>query len=299
MLKMEMLRGFATVARTGNLSDAADALGRTPSAVSMMLKQFETHLGEPLFETDRKNRLTALGTFVLEQAERELQQFDNTVRAIEGYARAAHGRVRIATVPSVASTIIPRVLSRHMPDFEQVDLEMRDMDSSSIRHELDRSRIDIGIGTIGEHVAGLDSTLLMTDAFGVICARAHPLAAERGPVTWEALEGHRLIANSLSANIAAEPARALHRGSRLTAQNVASILGMVQANIGLTILPEMTTWAAAQSGLVFRPLADKAARRELHLVKKHDATLSPAARLFETRILETVADWNRGDAVRP
>ena len=56
-----MLRCFATVARSGNLADAGDKLGRTPSAVSMMLKQFEEHLGAPLFESERKSKLTALG----------------------------------------------------------------------------------------------------------------------------------------------------------------------------------------------------------------------------------------------
>ncbi|WP_392341827.1 LysR family transcriptional regulator [Phaeobacter sp. BS23] len=197
-LKIELLRGFAAVARSGNLSDAAGILGRTPSAVSMMLKQLETHLGEPLFETDRKNRLTALGAFVLEQAERELQQYDTMVKAIEGYAKATHGHVRIATVPSVAGTVMPLVFSRHISDFEHVDIELRDMDSISVLHELSRDRIDIGIATLGQNSSGLHSQPLLSDAFGVICTRDHPLAQERGKIDWDMLRDERLIANSLS-----------------------------------------------------------------------------------------------------
>ena len=45
-IKIEMLRCFCTVAQTGNLTEAADRLGRTQSAVSMTLKQFESHLGK-------------------------------------------------------------------------------------------------------------------------------------------------------------------------------------------------------------------------------------------------------------
>ena len=59
-IKLEMLRYFVEVAKTGNLSQAAERLGRSPSALSMMLKQFEEHLGAPLFETDRKSNLTLL-----------------------------------------------------------------------------------------------------------------------------------------------------------------------------------------------------------------------------------------------
>lgn len=289
-LKIEMLRGFATVARSGNLSDAAQTLGRTPSAVSMMLKQLEIHLGEPLFETDRKSKLTALGSFVLEQAERELQQFDNTVKAIEGFAKATHGHVRIATVPSVAGTIIPQVFSRHINDYDNVDIELRDMDSSSILHELDRDRIDIGIATMGQQNVGLNSQLLLSDTFGVICSPTHVLAQDTGPVTWDALTDERLIANSLSAGINADSSILLHEKALLSAHNLTSIMGMVQANIGITILPEMAVRASNLAGLVFRPLAEPHAKRDIHLLRRADSTLSPAARLLEGHILEVAAE---------
>lgn len=297
-LKIEMLRGFATVARSGNLSDAAQVLGRTPSAVSMMLKQLETHLGEPLFETDRKSKLTALGAFVLEQAERELQQFDNMVRAIEGFAKATHGHVRIATVPSVAGTIIPQVFSRHINDYVNVDIELRDMDSHSILHELSRDRIDIGIATLGQQGAGLSSQHLLSDTFGVICAPSHELADSTGPVTWEALADERLIANSLSAGISAAASVALHDQAMLSAHNLTSILGMVQANIGITILPEMAVRASNSAGLVFRPLTEPHAKREIHMLRRADSNQSPAARLLERHILQIAKEISRDTVMR-
>ena len=110
-----MLRCFVTVARTGTLGDAAAILGRTPSALSMTLKQLEAQLGEPLFETERKSKLTALGAFVFDQAERELKQFDATVAAISEFATSKQGRVRVAAVPSVAGTILPMAISRNCP----------------------------------------------------------------------------------------------------------------------------------------------------------------------------------------
>ena len=55
-LKLEMLRVFQTVAEQGSLSSAAAKLGRTPSAVSMMLSQLEEDIGDRLFESDRCNK---------------------------------------------------------------------------------------------------------------------------------------------------------------------------------------------------------------------------------------------------
>ena len=63
-IKIEMLRCFRAVADHGSLAEAARTLVRTPSAVSMMLKQFEEHVGAALFESARKSRLTPLGELI-------------------------------------------------------------------------------------------------------------------------------------------------------------------------------------------------------------------------------------------
>jgi len=287
-LKIEMLRGFVAVARSGNLNDAAHILKRTPSAVSMMLKQFESLLGEPLFETDRKNRLTPLGAFVLEQSELEVQHFDNTIRTIKSFANATTGRVSIAAVPSVAGTIIPKVISRRISAYTGVSVEMRDMDSRSVLHELSRGRVDIGIATLSGNTSGLHSQLLLTDRFGAFFHNTHPLAENSGLVEWDELEKERLIANSLSEGIVSEASRTLHAAALLSVHNLTSITAMVREGIGVTLLPEMAVKSVGNSDLVFRPLADETAKRQIHLLRKADSVLSPAARMFEKDILETV-----------
>ncbi|MGI9416603.1 MAG: LysR family transcriptional regulator, partial [Geminicoccaceae bacterium] len=127
-IKIDMLRYFVAVAESGNLADAADKLGRTPSAVSMMLKQFEDHLGAALFESERKSRLTALGTFTLDQATRELDHFERIVAAIEHFSRAKAGFVSIAAVPSVAEAILPSAVHDFLRDHPGVQIDIRDMD---------------------------------------------------------------------------------------------------------------------------------------------------------------------------
>lgn len=288
-IKIEMLRCFAVVARCGKLSEAAEQLGRTPSAVSMTLKQLEDHLGEPLFETDRKNKLSALGAFVLEQAEHELRQFDSTVETIEGYAKARRGRVRIAAVPSVASSILPQAILAYSKSFPDVRIELRDMDSTSVLRELARERVDVGIATASEYDSRFYRQDLASDGFGLVCPKDHPLAKCAGPVTWQDLSHHRLIANELSAQIISEDAQKLHDQSLLKVHNTTSLLAMVEAGLGVTILPEMTAKFARASGLLFRPLADETLRRQIHLLRKAATPVSPAARELEQQIKSTFA----------
>ena len=102
-MKLEMLRVFQTTAAHGSLARAAEALGRTPSAVSMMLLQLEQEVGGALFEAGRKSRLTPLGLLVLEESRRANEAFERSVGAIRRYATATGGLVRIAAVPLLAA----------------------------------------------------------------------------------------------------------------------------------------------------------------------------------------------------
>ena len=146
-IKIEMLRCFVAVARSGNLMEAAQVLGRTPSAVSMMLKQFEAHLGSPLFESNRKSKLTALGDFTLEEALRELTHFERTVESIQTFASSESGFVRVAAVPSVAGAILPMVTREFLSERPNVRIDVRDMDSNAVIRELERERADLGIAS--------------------------------------------------------------------------------------------------------------------------------------------------------
>ncbi|WP_299695099.1 LysR substrate-binding domain-containing protein [uncultured Tateyamaria sp.] len=298
-IKLEMFRCLSAVARTGTLRDGAELVSKTPSAVSMTLKQLEEHIGQPLFEKDRKNKLTSVGAFVLEQAERELQHFDRTLRTIQDFAGARQGHVRLAVVPSVAGAVMPRFYATHMEALENLHLEVRDMDSASVLQELFWDRVDIGIATVGDRGMGLDSTPLLTDRFGIVARPDHPIAHGSGPVDWTAVQGVRLIANNLSAAIAHPVSQDLHRQSNLSAHNLTSMLAMVRAGIGVTILPEMAVGAPVLDDLVFRALNDPDAVRRVQLLRKTTAPGSPAEDLVANGILATArqitAERHRGD----
>ena len=110
-IKLDMLRTFRVVAEKGTLSAASDALGRTASAISMTLSQLEEDVGAPLFETDRKNRLTPLGLLVLEESGRATDAFQRSTDAIRRHALSTAGTVRIVAVPSATITVLPQAIA--------------------------------------------------------------------------------------------------------------------------------------------------------------------------------------------
>ena len=277
-IKLEMLRCFVTVARHGSLSDAADALGRTSSAVSMMLRQFEDHIGSPLFETARKSRLTPLGESIFEEASREVSHFENTIAAIEGLARSEFGNLRLAVTPSVATTILPPVILRFMQEHPGVQIDIRDMDSAAITRELLRERADIGIGTLAG-IDGMQRHELFSDAFGVVCRKDHQLAKDWDDLSWDDLHEHTFIANGLCGQITDPSFAPILEKSRLMVPNTASLLALIRAGDGITVLPQRAL-PETLDDLAFLPLTDVTARRTVQMIARPPNLLLPIARDF-------------------
>lgn len=282
-IKTEMLRCFVTVARSGNLGDAAEKLGRTPSAVSMMLKQFEDHLGAALFESERKSKLTALGVFTLGEATREIDHFERTVATIENYANAKFGLVRTAVVPSVAETILPNVVRDFLVDHPNVHIDIQDMDSASVLRELDRERVDLGIAT-GTGTGGeIECEALFSDAFGIVCRADHELAKADQPLSWHDLREWPFVANGLCAQIQDETVQDLVANAKLMVRNTTSLLAMVRAGVGITVLPRLVVGTEA-GDIKFLPVADPLARRRIDLLRRTHTRLSPVALEFQATV---------------
>ena len=273
-----MLRGYCAVVQQGSLNDAANQLGRTPAAVSMMLKQFEEHVGAALFETARKSQLTQLGEMVYDEARREVDHFGRAVAAIEGLSRAEEGQVRLGVTPSVATAILPAVIRRFRHDHPKVRIDMRDMDSASVQRELEAERADIGLASI-KAGPGFDRKLLFSDPFGLVCAPADPLAVRGTTVGWEDLAGRDFIANGLCRLIEDEGFAPILEGALMSVPNTASLLALVRGGVGLTLLHRRAV-PQDDDGLVFPGLAETEARRHLYLDSQPRRLLLPAARGF-------------------
>jgi len=283
-IKIDMLRCFLTVAERGNLADAADALGRTPSAVSMMLRQFEDHIGAPLFEAGRKSRLTRLGELIRVEAGRELAHFDRTIAAIEGLSRAEAGHVRLSVTPSVAQMFMPDILHRFAQAHPGVRINMRDTDSASVAQDLSAGRADIALASLGPK-AGFDRHLLFSDRFGVVCPADHPFATDWDNLTWVDLTDIPFISNGLCDDVNDPDFRPILARATLNVSGTAALLSLVRAGMGLTLLPELALRDAGPD-LAFLPLADATIRREVWMLTPPASELPPAA----TALAQTIRD---------
>ncbi|MEZ5649850.1 MAG: LysR substrate-binding domain-containing protein [Burkholderiaceae bacterium] len=288
-LKLEQLRVFATVAELGNIRDASAKLGRTQSAVSMTLKQLETEIGDALFERDRKSALTALGRFTLETARRQLASFDLAEQNIRSYAANAIGRVTVACVPSVASRAMPAILQRFIAENPRIELDMRDADSLTIETLVEHEEVDFGISLPPRRGSPLRFQRLYRDRFFLFCRSDNPLTRLDRPVRWADLVDETLIRNVGLDLVENASYRALAENSRLFVRNATSLLALVQAGVGVTVLPVLDV-ARRSPEIAVLPLADPNARQQIGLLTRARTEQAPAARAFIDLVLRELGE---------
>lgn len=281
-IKLEMLRCFETVVRKGSLADAAAALDRTSSAVSMTLKRFEDHIGAPLFETARKSRLTPLGELVYAEAVRELRHFDDAIEVIEGLSRSKLGYLRMAIAPSIASEFMPKLIREFVKRHPAVQMDIRDMDSEAIASEMRHDRAEIGIGSLPV-LGGFDRTLLFKDNYGVLCRASDPIGQSNKPISWSELEGLNFVSNGLCPLIKDEGFQPILNKSRLMVRNHSSLIGVVRSGVGVTVLPELAS-RNLDDALVFRPIKNTKERREVYMLTR--PAMTPATKMMVDLILQ-------------
>ena len=287
MIKLEALRTFVTVAEAGNIKDAAERLCRTASAVSMTLKHLEHEVGGELFETDRKNRLTPLGAFLLDSARLQIRSYDRTVDGIRAYARNRIGRLTLASVPSVAANLVPSLLPRFVRDRPGIEIELLDIDSRNVRIFVETGQADLGIAGRPQSSTPVIFEPLFRDRFKVVCSSESDLAIAGRPVHWSDLEGENLILNGASEKIEASRYRALAEKASIQVRNVTSLLALAKTGFGTTLLPALTA-IDLPDGVVALDLADEEVWRMVGLLSHGDSVPSPVAFAFRQFVLDEV-----------
>ena len=297
MLKLEAMRVFVSVVETGSLAAAASRIGRTPAAVSMTLKQAEAEVGGSFFDADRKVRLTPLGTTVLRNSRRALEAHDAAIDEIGRFARGEEGSLRLASTPSFARRLLPSSGAGMLEERPKLQFEVRDVDSQSVAELTAAGLVDFGIASLSSASRGLSVEFLFQDHFRLVCHRDHPLAAAGEPVGLYALASHNFIHNGLCDAIGSQGVEQLSKTARLRARNVGALYGLIEAGLGVTILPALAV--PLESRLASLPLSDLNAMSRVYLMSREGEATSPVASVFKVMLRQALPTSGENASFRP
>ncbi|WP_233829379.1 LysR family transcriptional regulator [Paraburkholderia sp. ZP32-5] len=278
---LRQLRVFIEVARLQSFSRAGDEIGLTQSAVSRCVRELEGEIGLKLIDrTTREVQLTDVGGNLVSSVSRLLSDLDDALREIREIGEQRRGRVIVAASPTVACRLMPRVVASCVRQFPYVTLGLRDDVQSDVMRKVKSGEVDFGviIGPFSDD--DLLSETLMTDSFCVVSRDDHPLAASE-QVAWKDLDGEQLVMLDYASGSrpiidAAMQAQGVNATVVQELGHSATVFGLVEAGVGISVLPWLALPLPAGASLVARALVPRAERR-VELVRRRDRSLSPAA----------------------
>jgi LysR family hydrogen peroxide-inducible transcriptional activator len=252
-LTFKQLRYFEALARHGHFGRAADACAISQPALSMQIKELEGELGAALFERGaRQVRLTGFGeAFAL-----RVRDILRSVDELQDLARVSQeglvGRLRIGVIPTVAPYLLPAIIGNLTRTYAGLDLHVRETVTGKLIGELAEGRIDAAIVALPVSEPSLTEVALFAEDFVLV----RPGEDEGKPVpNGETLskmrlllleEGHCFRDQALSfCNRHSAPPRELLDGSSLS-----TLVQMVSAGIGVTLIPEMAVAVETRSASV-------------------------------------------------
>ncbi|NGM45997.1 LysR family transcriptional regulator [Rhodobacter sp. SGA-6-6] len=290
-LTLRQLRYFDALARHGHFGRAAEASSISQPALSMQIRDLEESLGTPLVERGpRSLRLTAFGEDFLTRARAILRQ----VEELEDLARAARselaGRLRIGVIPTVAPYLLPRLIARMTVLYPALELTLRETITPRLLRDLAEGRLDCALLALPVSEPGLEEVALFSEAFMLVRPRdddGKPVPDRESLREMRLLlleEGHcfRDQALSFCAADTAAP-REMMDGSSLS-----TLVQMVGAGIGVTLIPEMAVPVETRSAPVsVAAFPEPQPRRTIGMVWRRSNPLAPQLRQIAEVARET------------
>ncbi|MDF6042497.1 LysR substrate-binding domain-containing protein [Streptomyces sp. JH14] len=284
------LRILRVLSEHGTVTATAEALLMTPSAVSQQLSNLAKQLGVPLLEAQgRRVRLTDAAHLVLRHAEAVFAQLERADAELTGYLRGDAGEVRVgAFSTAVPALVVPAVRLLRAGDRPGPFVRVREAEAAEAYELLSAGDVDLALSLAAHAPTPRDPRFtlrpLLADPLDVALPAGHRLAGTPGLCLAD-LSGEPWIFGgsgpwSEITTAACEAAGFVPEQAH-SAAGWAAILAMVQAGMGIALIPRMASGERSE-GVVMRVLEADRPRRHVVAAVRQGAEAGPAvARVLE------------------
>jgi len=242
-LKISQLRALVAVAEHGNFSLAALHLELSQSTVSHAIATLEEELGVVLLIRGRHGAtLTPIGEQVIQEARQVLQLLE-AIRKKANLAKGLQGgQVRVASVRSIATHVLPEVIARFRKEFPTISVVIAEYTLyAEVEQELRQGRADVGFTSLPT-TAEFEVWELLQDEFVALLPPG--VLNQDACLSWEQLMDYPMIMNPCT-----------HQLRRIVSHHLAqfghtlkvdyevredsTIISMVRQGLGATVFPRL------------------------------------------------------------
>ncbi len=264
---VKQLRYFVALEEHQHFGKAAQACFVSQSAFSVAIRELESGLGVRLVDrTNRKVTVSQLGREVATQARLCIRDMEALVEVARGNREALAGPLRLGVIPTIAPFLLPRVLPALRKAHPRLQLLLREETTRRIYDQLMDGQLDLILLALPYELRNVELMPLFKDRFQLACRAGTKLVDPENyrfnRLNAESVllleDGHCLRDHAISAC----RIRKLDKISRFSASSLLTLVEMVDADLGITYLPEMAEGSSILSGTRVKtyPMRDDAYR---------------------------------------
>lgn len=286
------LRLFISIAQENSLTRGAERVHISLPAASTRIKNLEESLGTKLlYRASNGVTLTPPGQVMLQHALEVQRQMERLCSDLQDYAQGVKGHVRLFANTTAITEFLPAILSRFLSNHRNVNVDLRERLSPTIVRAVTDGSADIGIVAGNVRTEGLEVLPYREDRLILVCARGHTLAQHSEVSYEETLDYDHVCLPEASAihSFLVEAADGVNRRLKMRIQvgNFEAMCRLVQANVGIGILPESAARRQAKASDIYLVrLTNKWAFRDLKICARSLDMLPSFARDLVGLIVE-------------
>jgi DNA-binding transcriptional LysR family regulator len=300
-MEWSQLENFHAVAQLEHFTLAAKKLSLSQPALSRSIARLESELGVPLFDrVGRRVKLNSFGRMFHRRTVRILQEMKEASQEIDDWQSPERGTISLAFLKSLGTSFVPRLVRAFSNQYPQVNFQLFQNATNVMLDQLENGEIDYGLSYVTETRPGIECAQLWTEELFIFVPSSHPLAQNRSLALADIAHerfvvlkrgyGIRTVFDRLWAQRGVQPNIAFE------GEDVASVMGFVAANLGITLLPHVARLDMTDISRL--TVSDCRCERSIGLLWREDRYRTPAARSFQQFLVAfcsgEAADRQRG-----
>jgi DNA-binding transcriptional LysR family regulator len=245
----------------------------------------------------RKVTLTAVGHEFLAIATAMTENMQLSLARLGDFVAGKRGRLVLAAAPSMAASFVPGVLAAYRRSHPDIEVELHDELSDLCLEMLRQGAADVAVTAFEADAKDLVQRELFRDPLVVICPAKHPLARQP-QVRWRDVQAYPQIVMNRTSNLRqlvdAQHARyGIKLEPAFEVSQVATMLGLIAADLGIGELPQSLVHDLAMKGLIHRRISNAAAYRSICAITLKDRAHTPALAPFLALCQEHAKAWSK------
>ncbi len=280
------MRYFVEVAEREHISEAAEHLHVAQSAVSRQIANLEEELGTALFERVGRNvKLTPIGKIFLEHAITALNAIDFAVKQVEEYLDPERGSIKIGFPTSLASYVLPTVISAFKKEYPDVSFHLRQGSYRYLIEAVRNRELNLAfLGPVPRKDETINSLILFNENICALLPANHRLA-KRDKIQLDELRNDHFVLfpeGYILHKVVVDACKSAGFSPKVISvgEDMDALKGLVAAGIGVTLLPESSFYDSTPRLTIKMKIDNPSITRNVGIIYPANRELAPSEQVF-------------------